>query len=233
MSTILITGANRGLGLEFTRQYLKDGETIIACCRAPDGAKDLLDVAEGSGGKVRVEKLDVTDDASCAALAGKLNGTAIDMLINNAGVIGPAMEKQSTADMDYDGFAEALKVNTLSPLRVTNALMPNLEAGQGKTIVNISSRMGSIGDLSATYGTAYRATKAALNMVMACLAIDLKEKGYTVAMLHPGWVQTDMGGPEADLTPPDSVSNMRATIGKLTKADNGRVFNYDGKPLPW
>lgn len=233
MSTILISGANRGLGLEFTKQYLSDGATIIACCRAPDGAKDLHKVAEGSGGKVRVERLDVTDDASCAALAGKLKGEPIDMLINNAGIIGPAMEKQTTADMDYDGFAEALSVNALAPLRVSMALLPNLEAGKGKVIGNVSSRMGSIGDTEVTRGTAYRASKAALNMVMKCLSIDLKDKGFTVMVMHPGWVQTDMGGPQADLTPTESVTGMRNVLAKLTTADTGKFFNYDGTPLPW
>jgi len=232
MSTILITGANRGLGLEFTRQYLKDGETVIATCRAPDGAEALNELASGSGGKVRVERLDVLDDASCAALVGKLKGEAIDMLINNAGIIGPAMEKQSAASMDYDGWAETFAVNAMAPLRVTKALLPNLEAGTGKRVTNVSSRMGSIAD-TAPNAIAYRSSKAALNMVMKCLSLELADKGFTITVLHPGWVQTDMGGPKADLTPTQSVTGMRAVIAGLTTADNGRFFNFDGKPLPW
>lgn len=232
MSTILITGANRGLGLEFARQYLKDGQTVIACCRAPDGAKALNDLEGDAGGRLRVEKLDVTSDASCAALVGKLKGEAIDMLVNNAGIIGPAMEKQSTASMDYDGWAETFAVNAMAPLRVTMALLPNLEAGKGKIVANVTSRMGSITETSPN-AVAYRSSKAALNMVMKCLSLDLADKGFTVTVLHPGWVQTDMGGPKADLTPTESVTGMRTVLAGLSTADNGKFFNYDGKPLPW
>lgn len=232
MSTILITGANRGLGLEFARQYLKDGQTVIACCRAPDGAKALNALEGDAGDRLRVEKLDVTSDASCAALVGKLKGEAIDMLVNNAGIIGPAMEKQSTSSMDYDGWAETFAVNAMAPLRATMALLPNLEAGKGRVVANVTSCMGSITETSPN-AVAYRSSKAALNMVMKCLSLDLADKGFTVTVLHPGWVQTDMGGPKADLTPTESVTGMRAVLAGLSTADNGKFFNYDGKPLPW
>lgn len=232
MSTILITGANRGLGLEFTRQYAADGQSVIACCRNPAEAKALQALAEGSGGRVQVEQLEVTEPASIDALAQRLAGRPIDMLINNAGIIGPAMEKQTLTGMDYDGWAECFRVNTMAPLRIATALLPNLEAGQGRTIANVTSRMGSV-ELTEPNAVAYRSSKAALNMVMKCLSLELADKGFTVVVLHPGWVQTDMGGPNAAVTPPDSISGMRKVLAGLTRADNGRFFNYDGAPLPW
>ena len=167
MTTILVTGANRGIGLEFVRQYASDGANIIACCRKPAEAKELDALAKS--GKVRVMALDVGDASSAAGLAQALRGEAVDILINNAGVYGP--EKQSASESDYDGFAHTFRINSIGPLIVSQALRDNLMAGHDKKLVVLTSKMGSISD-SSRGALAYRASKAAVNMIMHVLARD-------------------------------------------------------------
>jgi NAD(P)-dependent dehydrogenase (short-subunit alcohol dehydrogenase family) len=228
MTKILVTGANRGIGLELVRQYAADGASVIACCRNTAEAKELHALAKT--GKVRVMALDVCDAASAAGLAQALRGEAIDILINNAGVFGP--EEQSALESDYDGFAHTFRVNSIGPLIVSQALKGNLMAGHDRKLAVLTSKMGSISD-SSTGALAYRASKAALNMIMHVLARDWAADGILIAILHPGWVKTDMGGPDALITPQESVRGLRARIAELTPETSGRYVDYRGKEIAW
>ncbi len=222
MPHVLITGASRGIGLEFARQYAADGWTVHALARDPErGALADLPVKHYQG--------DVTDQAAMDRLALDLSDVALDLVIANAGVYGPA--QQTLAGMDYDGWAKTLQVNTIAPLRVVGGLVHHLERAKG-TFVAITSSMASI----AATGTgfyAYRTSKTALNMAVRLLALDLKAKGVTAVALDPGWVRTDMGGPDADLSSQESVDALRRTISGLTLADSGKYLKYDGSALPW
>lgn len=224
MTTILVTGANRGIGLEFVRQYAADGMRVIACCRKPAEAKELgaLDV--------RVMELDVGDAQSAAKLAQALGGEAIDILINNAGVFGP--EKQGASDRDYDGFSHTFRINSIGPLIVSQALKDNLLAGHDKKLVVLTSRMGSIAEHGGD-SLAYRASKAAVNSIMRGLAHDWAGDGILVAILHPGWVKTDMGGAGATITPQQSVFGLRTRIAELSARTSGRYLDYQGKEIAW
>jgi len=222
--TALVTGANRGIGLELATQLKAAGYNVIGTARKPAEATALKAVG------ARVEQLDVTDAGSVAALAERLEGVAIDLLINNAGVGGDGAD--SIRELDVDGMAVTYAVNAIGPMRVTQGLLPNLEAGDGKTIVHISSVMGSIQN---NWGGAYdyRASKAALNMLNSSLAKELGKEGFTSVVLHPGWVQTRMGGESAPVNPADSVAGLLKVIGGLEDKDNGKFYDYQGEPIPW
>ena len=226
MPTVLITGANRGIGLEFTRTFAADGWRVHACARNVEKSKKLRAVS----GEVVSHKLDVTNGLKVASLARELAEEPIDLLINNAGIYGP---RTGFGETDYDEWLDVLRVNTLAPLRMVERFVGLLEQSEGKTVVNISSIMGSIGHNSSGGSYIYRSSKAALNMVTKTLSNDLAERGFTVVSFHPGWVQTDMGGEGADITPAQAVAGMRKVIAGLTTADNGKFFNYDGQSLPW
>jgi NAD(P)-dependent dehydrogenase (short-subunit alcohol dehydrogenase family) len=226
MPTVLITGANRGIGLELTRQYAADGWSVIACCRKPKEAKALLAVK----GEVELRPLDVSKPASIAKLKAALANRPIDVLLNNAGIYG---QRGGFGKTDAKDFLATVQVNTLAPLLVSEALLGNLTRGAQKKIASITSKMGSIGDGPGGGGYAYRASKTALNMVMANAAAELKGKGIMTVVLHPGWVQTDMGGRNAPVKIPDSAAGIRKVIAGLTPATSGRFYNYDGAPLPW
>ena len=227
MPSVLITGANRGLGLEFTRQYAADGWRVFAACRDPAGARNLAAVE----GDVSAETLDVDDGPQVAALANKLSGQPIDVLINNAGIYGP---KDVTRDtVDYDAWGQVFRTNTMSPLAMSAAFAANVAQGGQKKIITLSSIMGSIAENDSSGDFIYRSSKAAVNAVMKSLAGDLKSEGITVAVLHPGWVRTDMGGPDASIEAPESVTGMRAVIAGLKESDSGRFLNYDGTEIPW
>lgn len=226
MPTVLVTGTNRGIGLEFVRQYAAEGWRVHAACRDPEKATELKSIK----GDVRVHRLDVTDEGQLAALETSLVGEPIDILINNAGVRGLGDSFGST---DVAGWLETLRVNAIAPVRVSERLIANLERGQRKLIVNITSRLGSIAENGSGGSYAYRSSKAALNMAAKSMAVDLKGRGITVVVFHPGWVQTDMGGSGAPVSPPDSVGGMRAKIASLTAADSGSFFNYNGQPISW
>lgn len=230
MTTILITGANRGIGLEFVRQYADSGATIHACARKPAEAKALNEIAAASGGRVQVHALDVADFAAIDGLARALRDVPIDLLINNAGIYGPM--SQNADDFDADGWMRTFQVNTLGPVRVVQAFRPHLKAGSGKTVVAITSQMGSITNNEGGY-YAYRSAKAALNSAMRGFSRDLKGEGLVFVVMHPGWVKTDMGGAAAPLEAEEAVRDMRGVIAKLGAGDNGRFFNYDGSELPW
>ena len=226
MTTILVTGANRGLGLEFVRQYAEHGDRLIACCRAPEKADKLAAVK----GDIRIMAVDVGDQTSVAQLARALEREPIDILINNAGVYGP--KKQSAEVCDYEGFLATLRINSLGPLMLSQALKANLMRGKDKKIAVLTSKMGSIGDSSGG-DLAYRASKAALNMIMHVVAHDWARDGIAIAILHPGWVQTDMGGSSAPLVPVDSVRGLRAQIAALGPKTSGRFLDYRGTEIAW
>ncbi len=230
-ATLLLTGANRGLGLEFARQYAAAGWHVHAACRSPAEAGDLLQLAADSSGRIEVHGIDVADTAGVRAAAAKLADVPVDLLINNAGVGSP--KGQKLGSLDYAAWARVLDVNTLGPMRVTEAFLPNLERGSGKTVVTITSKMGSLDDNSSGGSYAYRSSKSAVNMVVKSLSIDLAPRGITCIVVHPGWVRTDMGGPSGLISPEQSVAGIRKVVAGLSSADAGKFFNYDGKPIPW
>jgi len=233
MPTLLITGANRGLGLEFVRQYTADKWDVIACCRTPQAAGDLKAIPG-----VRVEELDVANDESILTLATKLHTTSIDLLINNAGIYSGVHatlgddRSQNFGSINSDAWLKVLRVNLISPIKVIEAFAPFLQKGTGKKIVNITSRMGSIA-LAGSGSIAYRSSKAALNAAMRVILNDLKNRGLSVYNFHPGWVKTDMGGEQADLTPHQSITAMRDIIKTLKPEQSGQFLSYDGQVLPW
>jgi NAD(P)-dependent dehydrogenase (short-subunit alcohol dehydrogenase family) len=222
--TVLITGANRGLGLEFARQYAADGWHVIGTARRPDGADDLNALG------VKVLQLDVADADSIEALTATLEGRPIDLLINNAGIF-PRVS--ILAEVDFDDVERTYAVNTIGPMRVTRALLPNLRLGGGKQIVSITSGLGSIANNTSGRYYGYRESKAALNMFNRTLSVELADDGFTCVVMSPGWVQTDMGGPNANLTPEQSISGMKKVIDGLTPEDNGTYRNWDGGTIPW
>ena len=239
--TVFITGASRGLGLEFVRQYAAGGANVIACCRAPEKAQALHNLAKANSNIV-IEKLDVTDDANIAALAAKLKDTAIDLLINCAGistgieshVTGASDDKaQIFGSLDSEAWMKVLRTNTIAPMMVSEAFQRNLSQKTGSKLIMISSRMGSIDHIYRESGIAYRSSKAALNASMKSISFSLKGQETIVVSFHPGWVRTDMGGKEADLSPEESVSNMKRVISGLKPENSGQFLNYDGQIIPW
>ena len=230
MPTVLITGANRGLGLEFARQYLADGWQVYATCRDPASASELRQLAEDSGERLRILAMDVTDARSVKA-AAELAGEPIDLLLNNAGVGGA--RNQTIGSIDYEAWAKVLDVNTMGPLRVSEAFVDHVARSERKLIVTLTSGMGSIADNTSGGSIAYRSSKAAVNMVMRSLAIDLGPRGITCVVVNPGWVRTDMGGPHASLTPAESVMRLRRLIDTLGPAHSGKFFNHDGREYAW
>jgi len=231
MPSALITGANRGLGLEFTRQYLADGWRVYAACRDPASAFELHRLADENHETLRTLALDVTDPASINAAATELGGQAIDLLLNNAGIIGP--RGQTIGNIDYDAWKEVLDVNTLGPMRVSEALVEHVARSDRKLIVTLTSGMGSIADNTSGGSILYRSSKAAVNMIMRSLAIDLAPRGITCVVVNPGWVRTDMGGPNATLEPSESISRMRRLIEDLVPEQSGKFFNHTGHEYPW
>lgn len=225
MPTILITGANRGIGLELVRQYAAEGWEVLACCRNPESAAALKQI----GGAVDIYKLDVTQDADIRRLAGQLAGEPIDVLLNNAGATD---KNDAFGATNTETWLRLFHLNCIAPLHLLEALLDNLAAGTQKKAVSISTRMASIGDGPNGNYYAYRSSKAALNMAMVNAAADLHGR-IIVAVLHPGWVQTDMGGKQAPLPPRESVAGIRRVIAGLKPADSGRFFNYDGSSIPW
>ena len=221
--TVLIIGANRGLGLEFARQYAADGCHVIATCRRPSEAAELRRAG------VTVESLDTSTSSSIEALARKLGDESIDVMICNAGVYGPRTEGLS--DMPTEDFDLVMRTNVLGPLRLTLAFAENVARARG-AMVFLSSRMGSIGTMSSPSGIAYRASKAALNAVVKATSLELGKKGVRVMALHPGWVRTDMGGPDA----PRSVEEGADTavwLAMLPSSGPTGQFFRDRKPIPW
>ena len=237
MPTVLITGANRGLGLEFVRQYVADGWRVIAACRDPGSAGELGELAE-SYPELRLVAMDVADHGTIDVAAEEIGDEPIDVLVNNAGVFGPKVGaendwRQSFGHIDYDIWRNVLDVNTLAPVKIAETFVANVAAGEQKKIVTISSQLGSIGDTGSDGLFAYRTSKAAVNMAMVSLSNQLSPQGIIVAVFCPGWCRTDMGGEEATLEPAESVANLRGLIAALTLEDTGTFTHHSGERLPW
>ena len=234
MATVLITGTNRGIGLEFTKQFLARGDRVIATCRnidAADGLKQLSRIHEELGAKLEVRQLDVASLESMQEFVRQLADTAIDIFINNAGVYGPRSSK--FGELEAQAWASVLQINSIAPMILSQLLMPNLRQGKDKKMVYLTSKMGSIDDNSGGGSYIYRSSKTALNSVVKSLAIDLAEEGFSAAVLHPGWVLTDMGGPNALIDTETSVAGMLKVVDELDLQSSGSFFNYDGSIIAW
>lgn len=229
MATFLITGANRGIGLELVRQLASAGHHVLAACRGPGRAKELMALEAREGYDVEVVALDVTEANSIVAAKARIGTKPIDVLINNAGIMGD--DPQSPLDMDFDVLTRVLAVNTVAPLRVTKAFLPNVEATKGKVIV-ISSAMGSF-DYEETSKMAYCTSKTAVNRLFRGLASALRPKGVAVGIFSPGWVRTAMGGPSAALSVEDSVLGLLQQIERLDLSTSGAFGNYAGRKIAW
>jgi NAD(P)-dependent dehydrogenase (short-subunit alcohol dehydrogenase family) len=210
---------------------LNDGWQVYATCRDPKAASELRHLADASGDRLEILALDVTDLATIKAAAAELDRQAIDLLINNAGVGGA--RGQTIGNIDYDAWAKVLDVNTMGPLRVSEAFVDHLARSERKLIVTLTSGMGSIADNTSGGAMAYRSSKAAVNMVMRSLAIDLAPRGISCVVVNPGWVKTAMGGPHATTTPAESVARLRRLIDNLGPTDSGKFFNHDGREYAW
>lgn len=226
MSTVLITGANRGIGLEFARQYSAAGWQVIATCRRPQegGALETL--------PVEIRPLDMTDIESFPAFAAGLKGRPMDLLLNNAGLYG-LEERQSLGRVDVAEWQRVMMVDVFAPLKLVENLIDNLALSERPVVGNLSSKMGSMADNTSGGIYLYRSAKAALNAVSKSLAVDLRARGILVVALHPGWVKTDMGGPNALIPVDVSVTGLRRVIAGLTPADSGRFLAFDGHDVPW
>ncbi|PLW75883.1 SDR family oxidoreductase [Cohaesibacter celericrescens] len=231
MKHCVITGSNRGVGLELVKAYLsRDTWHVHACCREPEKADALRELVTSNLGRITLHSLDVTNAVLVQKLGEALSGQPIDLLINNAGIMGG--DRQTLGDIDYDAWAHTLAVNTIAPMRIAQTLLPGLRAASNAKIVTISSQLGALSYIS-TGKYAYNSSKAAVNKVMKTLALELKDEGITCVLFHPGWVQTDMGGPSADITPCESAQGIADTTDRLTIADTGGFFKWNGETHPW
>lgn len=221
MGLVVITGGNRGIGKVLAQLFAAEGREVVL------GVRNVSAVAGLPG---EILPLDVRDDGSVTQFARLLAGRPVDVLVNNAGVIGPM--RQSALDTDFVGFLDTLNVNTIGPLRVTQALLANLRKSGSPKVAVLTSRMGSL-SYAKSDRIAYRASKAAANKVVQCLATDLAPAGIAVAAIHPGWVRTDMGGPSADIEPDESARGVRKVIDMLSLDNSGQFWSYDGSNLEW
>jgi NAD(P)-dependent dehydrogenase (short-subunit alcohol dehydrogenase family) len=230
MSNVLITGSNRGIGLALASLYAHRGDTVFACCRTPSKAEPLQALAKDRS--VKVFPLDVSDERSVAALPGLLGNAPVDTLINNAGVSGGPAGTQTAASMNFSAWAKALDVNTLGPARVMQTLLPALKRSRNPKVMNITSQLGAI-SLDMAFSLGYSASKAALNKFMRLAAIELKPQGIAVGLIHPGWVQTDMGGPSAHISPTESAAGIANVIDRLSLDNTGGFWKWDGSRHEW
>jgi NAD(P)-dependent dehydrogenase (short-subunit alcohol dehydrogenase family) len=239
MSTVLITGANRGLGFGLAEQFVKQGWSVIGTTRNPAKAEALNALAAKSG-KVRVEALDVTDEAAIAALKAKIGDEPIDVLLNVAGIFGKhdfnaeGVKAQSFGNAALDEWQAVFKTNLFAPMKIAETFIENVASSSRKTIVTLSSELGSIGGIRKGGGLyPYRISKAGVNMMMKAMSVDLAARGVIAIPMHPGWVRTDMGGPNADIDVETSTGGMVKVVLELKASDSGRYLAYDGSELPW
>ena len=232
MNTILVTGGNRGLGLEWVRQYAQQGWRVYATCRFPDQANELQGLANQQD-NLTVHRLDVTDAEQLTALCQDIGDVAIDVLVNNAGVYHEQWGKDPLGTIKYEDWQHTFDVNSLGPMRVSEALVEKVARSEKRLIVSITSHMGSIADIGSANDYAYRSSKAALNAAMKGLSIEVAERGVGVLLLHPGWVRTRMGGDSAPLSTQESVSGMRKLVDDFKLSQSGNFYRYDGKTMPW
>lgn len=238
MPSVLITGANRGLGFGLAKCYADDGWRVYACCRNPDGATELSALADASNGAVTLHPVDLEDHASIDALAASLSGQPIDVLLNVAGYYGKIIVTepgglQEFGSSDYAEWEKTMRINVYAPMKMAEALIDNVLASDQKKLVTLSSIIGSIGGNDVGNIYPYRASKAAVNAIMKSMSVDFKEKGVIAIPIHPGWVRTEMGGPAADIDAETSTTGMKKVIDGLTPADSGKYMVYDGSELPW
>lgn len=232
METTLITGANRGIGLEFSRQLAEDGWCVLACSRDLEKSDALNKLAAEYPERITLYALDVTDHGQIEKLSQTLANKPIDLLINNAGVF-PDINDRSFGQTDYDSWAHAFLVNTMAPLKMAEEFIAQITQSSRKTIVTITSKMGSVADNGRGGSYIYRSSKSAVNMVIKSIAIDLESNDIISVLLHPGWVRTDMGGPSGLISVEQSVSGMLSVIREVTSADSGKFIAYDGQIVPW
>ena len=228
--SILITGTNRGIGLEFVKHYIKNNEKVIATCRNRNSAKDLLEL-ENTTNNLSLVELDVSNPNSINNFTSKIAGLPIDTFISNAGVSGP--KNIEFGNFDAKEWLDVFNINTIAPLIITQKILKNLRLGKDKKLAFISSKVGSIEDNTSGGMYIYRTSKTALNQVIKSLSIDFKEDNFIVVALHPGWVQTNMGGPNALIDTKTSVKGLIEVIDNLTPKNSGKFYNYDGSPIPW
>ncbi|GAB4357098.1 MAG: SDR family oxidoreductase [Methylohalobius sp. ZOD2] len=231
MPTVLVTGANRGIGLEFVRQYLQAGWRVLACCRRPREARDLQALTNRFDA-LHIHPLDISDFERIDQLAADLRAEPIDLLINNAGIYGD-VRGRGFGKLDHRKWQEVFRVNVQGTVKMCEAFLPHVVASDRKLMVALSSKMGSIADNSSGGSILYRSSKAALNMAMKSISIDLRPQGVGVLIFHPGWVETDMGGSNALISPEESVRGMNRQIEGFTLEDSGRFVDYSGKNVPW
>ncbi len=234
MNTILITGANRGIGLALAKQYFEDGWHVFACVRCAKNFSvfdDVVSLSKNTAGKITPICLDVSDHEQIKKLPALLSHLPVDIIFNNAGVFGSS--QMAFEQVQSESWLEIFKVNTMAPFLISQVLLPQVVKGKFKIIANMSSIMGSIQEDKEGGYYMYRTSKAALNMVTKTLAIDLKNYGVTVVSLHPGWVKTSMGGPHALITTEESVLGLKKVLQNLSLKDSGSFLNYAGKPLLW
>jgi NAD(P)-dependent dehydrogenase (short-subunit alcohol dehydrogenase family) len=228
---ILVTGANRGIGLEIVKYSMEQGWRVFACCRDPHNADGLFNVAKLSNGQISVHIADMEELATLQALSYELRNDPIDILMNNAGVYGP--DKNKFGSVDVAGWLQAFQINSIAPLKLVEALSAQLLMGERKIVACMSSKMGSMTDNGYGSSYIYRSSKAALNAVVKSLSIDLKEQSIISVALHPGWVKTEMGGPDAEITTRESVAQIFQHLLNLTIEDSGRFIDIDGTDIPW
>lgn len=239
MPTILITGANRGIGLEFTNQYVADGWTVIACCRNPkgEGAADLRAIADGASERVTLETMDMLDHGSIEAVAAKYKGAPIDVLLNNAGIIGPVpiadhLGAQHFGSIDYDVWDTVIRTNTFAPIKMAETFLDNVLAGEHKKIITLSSTVGSFQE-DMTPAFCYCTSKTAVTKAVQLLSEALKDKNVVAMAFCPGHVKTRMGIGGATVEIPDSVAGMRALIADFTMTDTGTFRRFNGETVAW
>lgn len=230
MPSVLITGANRGIGLELTRLFAQNAWRVFACCRTPEQAKDLGELTQEFSKQVSVHPMEVTDSLSIDALALSLKDEPLDLLVNNAGIMGG--EKQGIQEMDFSAWEETFRVNTIAPFRIFQALLPNLKLSSAPKVATISSQMGALNRESAG-AYAYRSSKAAVNKVMQTLACEMAMENFIITLFHPGWVKTDMGGDQADITTEESAAGLYRKLSSLEPRDNGKFYKWNGEEHPW
>jgi NAD(P)-dependent dehydrogenase (short-subunit alcohol dehydrogenase family) len=226
---IVITGANRGIGLGLAKKYLSAGHTVWATCRNPHGSRELWELERDYGPSCQIVELDVSDTSTIAALKSKLSGIPVDLLINNAGVFPEG--SKDLGGLDLENMMKAFKVNAIGPSLVCQALKENLEKAELAKVMNITSKMGSIADNTSGAYYAYRMSKAALNMFNKSFSIDCPK--IMSVVVHPGWVQTDMGGHSAPTTVEESVDGIYNLSLKISKAHSGKFYDFQSKEIPW
>jgi len=228
--TILITGANRGIGLELSEQFAKDGWQVLACCRNPAEAGQLQALSD-QGLAVELHALDVTNYEQMATLSDQLANRPIDILLSNAGIYGS--KGIGFGEIDAQEWRQVLEVNTIAPLMLVQAFVEQVAASQQKLVAVISSKVGSIADNSSGGSYIYRSSKTAVNQVVKSLSIDLAERNIAVISLHPGWVQTEMGGPNAEIGTGESVSGLKSILQSAGLAQSGQFIEFNGNSIPW